>query len=118
MSDEQQNEPEESDMEVIDSLRAPTREDVRRRISEGVQAANRRRWEADAALSPEAGVGGRTAERRKRTAKKRLRQLADREAFITQLMSQRRSEPFEAPIPADTRRQVSDIEDDSTEGSA
>ncbi|WP_243227564.1 hypothetical protein [Microbacterium sp. CIAB417] len=80
------------DLVVIDPLRAPARgtaPGVRGRISGGVQAANRRRWEADVAAGLpgllSAGASATEAVRRLRTAKKRLRELAAKEKLLAAL---------------------------------
>lgn len=102
--------PTTEDVSVIDASRARVREkatspDVRGRISEGVQAANRRRWEADAAQSVAqllaAGVSPREAERRHRTAKKRLREIAAGEKLLA-AFEERQPEPGRtSPLEAD-----------------
>lgn len=90
---------------VIDSLRAPARESgtppvVRGRISDGVKAASRRRWEADVAADLpgllSAGASATEALRRLRTAKKRLREIAAREKLLAAL-EQRQPMPGRTP---------------------
>lgn len=94
----------QGDEGVIDSSRAPARETapgVRGRISGGVQAANRRRWEADVAAGLpgllSAGASASEAVRRLRTAKKRLREIAAREKLLAAL-EQRQPKPGRTPL--------------------
>lgn len=96
----------QSGVVVIDSLRAPARESdtppvVRGRISGGVQAANRRRWEADVAAGLpgllSAGASATEALRRLRTAKKRLREIAAREKLLAAL-EERQPKPGRTPL--------------------
>lgn len=97
---------------------APSRS---RKISEGVQAANRRRWEAEATRPfdewLEVGVSPAEADRRRRLAKKRLRELTEGDALRAVLARKGLSELLDRPSPARAHSRAREFEEDGTEGS-
>lgn len=95
---------------VIDPLRAPARD-----LHET--------WREDATKTVgqlvAEGVDRKEAQRRIRWARRQVKRMAEMDAFIEDLAAKRSarlSQAFAAPIPADTRRLVSEVGEDGAEG--